>query len=71
MKIPIQVFLEIDIDSANDKFCGKDCQFIGLDCRLFSVKLESIYCFDNLIFRRCLECYSAKIQNYVPLNVGE
>ena len=71
MKTSIQVEVEIDVDVANDRFCGKKCRFVGLCCGLFSAKLESSFCFDTVIFRRCLECYSAKDLNNVPFNVGE
>lgn len=70
MKTNIQVEVEIDVDSANDRFCGKDCKFVGLSCGLFSAKLESSFCYGTRISRRCLECYSAKNPNDVPLNVG-
>lgn len=70
MKTTIQVEVEIDVDVANNRFCGKKCRFVGLCCGLFSAKLESSHCYGTIIFRRCLECYSAKNPNDVPLNVG-
>lgn len=41
MKTSIQVEVEIDVDVANNRFCGKKCRFVGLCCGLFSAKLES------------------------------
>lgn len=71
MKTEIQVEVEIDVDQANERFCGKKCRFVGVCCGLFSAKLESHFCYGTVIFRRCLECYSAKQPNNVPLDVGE